>query len=132
VWVSESSLGLALGETGGRNLVIILASKRQRGASGYTCRRSDETRALATRAVRRQGRFVDRTRDVRVARPLLRYLMVLALALSAVSLTACGPPPALPKAELDAKKLPKKHPKITATQKKNCRSCHKEAPAIRK
>ena len=112
--------------------MIILASKRERAARGYTCRRSDETRELATGAMGRQGRVVDRTRDAAVARPLLRYLMVLALALSAVSLTACGPPPALPKADLDAKKLPKKHPKITATQKKNCRSCHKEAPAIRK
>jgi len=69
--------------------------------------------------------------DVRFARPFFRYAVALSLAMSAMSLTACSLPPALPKAELDAKKLPQKHPKMTDAQKQNCRGCHKEAPAIR-
>ncbi|HEY5540053.1 MAG TPA: hypothetical protein VIL41_01215 [Coriobacteriia bacterium] len=63
-----------------------------------------------------------------------RFRLVVAAALVAASLgmVACSPPPALTKAQLDAEKLPKKHPKLTDAQKKNCRGCHREAPAIRK
>jgi hypothetical protein len=60
-----------------------------------------------------------------------RLIVGLTLAFFAIGLTGCNPPPALPKAELDAKKVPEKHPKMTETQKKDCRTCHKEAPAIR-
>ena len=56
--------------------------------------------------------------------PLLAASLVLGL-------SSCMPPPALTKAELDAKKTPAKHPRLSAEQKQNCRSCHREAPAIR-
>ena len=69
--------------------------------------------------------------DVGVAGRFFTCIVALTVAMSALSLTACSPPPALPKAELDAKKLPQKHPKMTEVQKNDCRSCHKEAPAIR-
>jgi hypothetical protein len=48
-----------------------------------------------------------------------------------LTLSACMPAPVLTKAELDSKKTPKKHPRMTVEQKRDCRSCHKEAPAIR-
>jgi len=55
-----------------------------------------------------------------------------AAALLAVSLTLAGCiPPALTKAELDAKRLPVHHKKLTAVQRADCRSCHREQPPIR-
>ncbi len=52
---------------------------------------------------------------------------------AALAASGCvGAPPALLKAELDAGKLPKKHPKLTAEQTQaGCRSCHKEQPPIK-
>jgi hypothetical protein len=65
-------------------------------------------------------------------RAAMRSLALLLAAALAAGLCACSPPPALTKAELDAKKVPTKHPKLSDTQKQNCRACHREAPAIRK
>ena len=76
------------------------------------------------------GVAVNRGSDVGAGR-FFKCAVALTFATSSLSLTACAPPPALPKAELDAKKLPQKHPKMTEVQKNDCRSCHKEAPAIR-
>ena len=47
-------------------------------------------------------------------------------------LAGCNQPPALTKIELDAGKLPTKHPRLTEKQKSNCRGCHREQPAIKK
>ena len=88
-------------------------------------------RARRRRIPGRGRTVVNERTDVGVSGPFLRCAVALMLAMSAASLSACSPPPALPKAELDAKKLPQKHPKMTEVQKKECRSCHKEAPAIR-
>jgi len=64
-------------------------------------------------------------RGVRIAATAL-------LLVASLGVTACSPPPALTKEQLDAKKTPKDHPKIGEAQRKNCRGCHREAPAIRK
>ena len=67
-----------------------------------------------------------------VRRPAIRALALVLAIVVAVGLSACLPAPALTKTELDAKKLPKtKHPKLSERQMQNCRSCHREAPAIR-
>ena len=47
-------------------------------------------------------------------------------------LGGCNQPPALTKVELDAGKVPTKHPRLTEKQKSDCRGCHREQPAIRK
>lgn len=72
---------------------------------------------------RRSGKVV-RARGTRV---VVAGILVAA----SLMLSACSPPPALTKAQLDAKKLPKHHPNIGEAQKKNCRGCHKEAPSPR-
>ena len=65
-------------------------------------------------------------------RPAIRATSLLLALVVSVGLSACSPPPALTKTELEAKKLPKtKHPKLSEKQLQNCRSCHREAPAIR-
>ena len=71
---------------------------------------------------------------VRSAGRLPRSLLALALVATACTglLAGCNQPPALTKAELDAGKLPSKHPKLTEKQKTQCRSCHREQPAIRR
>ena len=68
---------------------------------------------------------------MRTAPHPLRVALASMALVGCLALAACSPPPALPKAELDAKRLPKKHPKVTEQQRQDCRSCHKEAPAIR-
>ena len=62
-----------------------------------------------------------------------RLLISALLAISSLSmLTGCGLPPALSKADLDAAKLPEKHPTMTAEQtKEGCRSCHREQEAVK-
>jgi hypothetical protein len=59
-------------------------------------------------------------------------VVALVLASAVLGMSGCGAPPALTKAQLDAKKLPQRHPNLSATQKQNCRSCHREAPPIKK
>jgi hypothetical protein len=61
-------------------------------------------------------------------------LLACALLASASLLTVagCRMPPALSKAELEAAKLPEKHPTVSAEKTKaGCGSCHREAPAIK-
>jgi hypothetical protein len=65
-------------------------------------------------------------------RRAMRALALLLAAALAAGVCACSPPPALTRVELEAKKVPGKHPKLSEKQKQNCRSCHREAPAIRK
>ena len=65
-------------------------------------------------------------------RRLLAGIVALILAGAALGVTGCGVPPALTKAQLESKKLSKNHPKIPDAKKDNCRSCHREAPPIRK
>ena len=67
-----------------------------------------------------------------VRRRPARLLIAALLAVSALStLTGCGLPPALSKAELEAAKLPKKHPAMTAEQTKaGCGSCHREQETV--
>ena len=68
----------------------------------------------------------------RARRPLRSALaVVLAASLCAGGLSGCTQPPALTKVELDAQKLPTKHPKLSEKQKTMCRSCHREQPAIK-
>jgi hypothetical protein len=51
---------------------------------------------------------------------------LVALVLGAsMMLSACSQPPVLTKAQVDSKKLSKKHPKLTAEQLKDCTKCHK-------
>ena len=71
-----------------------------------------------------------------IARRFASRLSLIACALlaSAALLTAtgCKMPPALSKAELEAAKLPEKHPTVSAEKTKaGCGSCHREAPAIK-
>jgi len=68
-----------------------------------------------------------------VVRRLIMLTSALLLAVPvSIGLSACVPAPALTKLELDTKTLPKtKHPKLSEKQMQNCRSCHREAPAIR-
>lgn len=59
-----------------------------------------------------------------------RAAVVVAALSVCASLVGCGGPPMLSKADLDAGKTPKKHPRLTELQIKNgCRSCHRERPA---
>lgn len=61
------------------------------------------------------------------------------VAAAVVAMVACvpvlggckPPPPALTKAELDAAKMPEKHPKLAKLPENGCRSCHREQPAIK-
>jgi uncharacterized membrane protein len=55
-----------------------------------------------------------------------------ALVWAVLGVCGCNAPPALTKAQLDSKKMSQHHPKISDTQKQNCRSCHREAPPIKK
>lgn len=65
----------------------------------------------------------------RFARPLTSALLVV---WTLSMLTGCGLPPALSKADLDAAKLPEKHPTITTEQvKAGCRSCHREQETVK-
>ncbi len=64
------------------------------------------------------------TRTFRVA------LVLLAVASSA-ALVGCKQPPALTKIELDAAKMPEKHPEIDPKLAKDCRKCHREQPPIK-
>lgn len=59
---------------------------------------------------------------------LSRAVVVVTLVLAVVG---CSPPPVLTKAELDAKKLPRSHPQLTAAQGEHCRGCHKEQRVVR-
>ena len=68
-----------------------------------------------------------------VRRPPRSLIAVVFVATVSVGLLAgCNQPPALTKVELDAGKVPTKHPKLTEKQKADCRSCHREQPAIKK
>jgi len=59
-------------------------------------------------------------------------MLVLAIALGAMTLGGCkAPPPALTKAELDAGKMSEKHPKVPENFEGGCRGCHKEQPPIK-
>ena len=72
---------------------------------------------------------------VRSTRPISRSLLAFALVAIACTgmLTGCSQAPAISKVELDAAKLPKKHPKMTPKQlAAGCRSCHREQPPIKK
>jgi len=61
-----------------------------------------------------------------------RVLVVALILVCTAPLGACTkPPPALTKAELDAAKMPEKHPKVEPMPEKGCRSCHKEQPPIK-
>ena len=62
----------------------------------------------------------------------IQLVMALALAFAVLGVCGCNAPPALTKAQLDSKKMSQHHPKITDAQKQNCRSCHREAPPIKK
>ena len=62
----------------------------------------------------------------------IQVLTALALACALLGVSGCNAPPALTKAQLDSKKMSQHHPKITDVQKQNCRSCHREAPPIKK
>ncbi|MDR3685988.1 MAG: hypothetical protein P4L93_03370 [Coriobacteriia bacterium] len=62
----------------------------------------------------------------------IEVVVALTLACTVLGLSGCGAPPALTKAQLDSKKMPQHHPKITEVQKQNCRGCHREAPPIKK
>jgi len=66
-----------------------------------------------------------------VSRSLLALTFV---AIASTGLLAgCNQPPAISKVELDAAKVPKKHPKLTEKQlAAGCRSCHREQPPIKK
>ena len=44
---------------------------------------------------------------------------------SSLVLSACNTPPVLTSAQVEAKKLPKRHPHLNDAQTKNCTSCHK-------
>jgi hypothetical protein len=68
---------------------------------------------------------------MRARRTTLRLLLGCVLAvLSLLALPGCSMPSALSKAELDAAKLPEKHPPVSAEKEKaGCRSCHREQPA---
>ena len=70
---------------------------------------------------------------MRASRRLRRLNLFVGMLLAAVSLlgvAGCSFPPALSKAELDAIKLPDKHPPVSAQKEKaGCRSCHREQPA---
>ena len=69
----------------------------------------------------------------RPARRTGQRIALVALALAcAAALTGCNQPPALTKAELDAARMPAKHPKVAPELAKDCRTCHREQPAIRK
>lgn len=61
-----------------------------------------------------------------------RLALALAVALCAGALAGCNKAPALSKVELDAAKMPEKHPKVAPDVASNCRACHHEQPAIRK
>jgi hypothetical protein len=52
--------------------------------------------------------------------------------MSAGALAGCNKAPALSKTELDATKLPAKHPEVAPKVASDCRACHREQPAIRK
>jgi hypothetical protein len=72
---------------------------------------------------------------IRSARSISRARLALAFVAIACTgmLTGCSQPPAISKVELDAGRLPKKHPKITPKQvAAGCRSCHREQPPIKK
>ena len=61
-----------------------------------------------------------------------RAVLVGVLIASSLALSACSSPPVLTSAQVEAKKLPKRHPHLNAAQMKNCKSCHKvvdKAPA---
>lgn len=67
-----------------------------------------------------------------IRRTVTSCALVLVLGAGALAgVSGCSLPPAITKAELDAKKTPAKHPKLTEKQRQNCRGCHREAPAIR-
>jgi hypothetical protein len=88
------------------------------------------TIGIDTIHARRGGRPV-----VRSARSISRSLLAFAFVAAACTgmLTGCSQPPAISKVELDAAKLPKKHPKLTPKQvASGCRSCHREQPPIKK
>jgi hypothetical protein len=58
------------------------------------------------------------------------FLGCLLAVASLLALPGCSMPAALSKTELDAAKLPEKHPKLSAEKEKaGCRSCHRELPA---
>jgi hypothetical protein len=70
------------------------------------------------------------------ARRSARRLSLLAggllVAVSLLTVTGCRMPPALSKAEIEAAKLPEKHPTVSAERlKAGCGSCHREAPAVK-
>lgn len=61
-----------------------------------------------------------------------RVILVGVLIASSLALAACNRPPVLTTAQVQAKKLPKRHPQLSAAQMNNCKSCHKvveKAPA---
>ena len=69
--------------------------------------------------------------DSTVSRALLALAFV-AVASTGV-LTGCSQPPAISKVELDAARMPKKHPALKPAQvAAGCRSCHREQPPIKK
>jgi len=65
-------------------------------------------------------------------RPFGRAAGVLAALALVAALTGCNQPPAISKTELDAAKMPKKHPAVAPELVKECRKCHREQPAIKK
>jgi hypothetical protein len=67
-------------------------------------------------------------------RQIIRLLLgCLLTGVSLLALPGCSMPSALSKAELDAAKLPEKHPKVSAEKTKaGCRSCHRERAEVKK
>jgi len=65
-------------------------------------------------------------------RRLLNALGLLLAATALIGVSGCSLPPALAKAELDANKMPEKHPPVSAQKVKDgCRSCHREQQAAK-
>ncbi|MEI7814803.1 MAG: hypothetical protein WCJ13_08425 [Coriobacteriia bacterium] len=68
---------------------------------------------------------------LRLRRPHNTLGLVLA-ATALLAVVGCSLPPALAKAELDANKLPEKHPPVSVQKAKDgCRSCHREQQAAK-
>ena len=70
-----------------------------------------------------------------VCRPRHHLYVSLVTALVVASLgtlTGCSLPPAISKAELDATRLPEKHPNVPAKkQEAGCRGCHREQAKVK-
>jgi len=66
-----------------------------------------------------------------LSRPLGALGLLLA-SVALLSVVGCSLPSALSKAELDANKLPEKHPPVSVQKAKDgCRSCHREQQAAK-